>query len=126
MPPHVFDPILIIITQLIKAKTVFLRIDHGGKPSLKYSKLRGIQQAFKNRILYAYSVLLTDFRNVPETFLPAAVSKRHIVCYKYQHNPSLPKKRIYVKSYPQPSCKQHSLTVWNKFTTAIFGREKDE
>ena len=76
MPPHVFDPILIIITQLIKAKTVFLRIDHGGKPGLKYSKLRGIQQAFKNRILYPLSMI--DERFGPLTEASASCCSRGV------------------------------------------------
>ena len=67
------DLVFVAISQVIKAKAVFLRIHNLTQLCLQYTALSCVQQALKDRILHALSIVDTLLCDLPQTFAAGSV-----------------------------------------------------
>ena len=84
--------LFVVVAEIVKAQTIFLRIHHANKFTLKFSALGSIERTFKYGILNTLSKINTFFCDVPKPFAPGRIFCVDIIGYQYQHNHHFHKK----------------------------------
>lgn len=74
-----FDFVFIAVTKVIKPQAILLRVHNLAQLRLQTAALCRIQQAFKDGVLYALTVVYTLLGNLPKTFAASGVLCVHIV-----------------------------------------------
>lgn len=75
---------VIILSKIIKAQAIFAFIHETTKLMLQCTALCGIEQAFKNGVLYALSIVDTLFCDLAQSFTPRAVFCIDIIGNEHQ------------------------------------------
>lgn len=78
--------LLVLVSQIVKAQAVLLRIHNGHQPGLKLPALASVQQTLEHRILHPLAVIHAFFGDLPQTLPAGGVLRVHIVSNQYQHS----------------------------------------
>lgn len=81
----VFNLVLIMVAQLVKAQAVHFRVDQFGQLGLEYGVLCGIQKAFKYGVLHPLPVVYALFGNFAQALAPGGGFGAHVISNQHKH-----------------------------------------
>src|SRR5690606_4344245 len=82
---NMFNPLLPLCSQSIKAQGIMIRIDFFNQSLSQSRPLGGIDFTFKHRILHPLTEIKTCPSDTTQTATSTAVFSFHVICHQHQH-----------------------------------------
>lgn len=113
---EVFNLRMIVISYVIKPKTIFAQINDSTQRRLQGFALTCIQQTLKNGTLHPLSVLDTFLRNAPKALLSRIIRRIYIIGHQnqqFRHTSFPQKRRVRIQVTAHIARQQQRLNVWH-------------